>query len=247
MNPIVCTSFGSLGPGGSVVASMAAQDTPDTYAAPVTFDTEREALADACRTLASRGLVLGTAGNLSVRAGEQVVVTPTGCTFESVSPDDMSVGELEGDVLEGAPTSELGLHLGVYRAMDWTGAVVHTHSPMATALGCVLDELPAIHYGMLALGGSVRVAPYATFGTDELHEYVLEALDGRLAALMRNHGTLNCAASLDAAVEGALLLEWACSLYGHAKQIGEPSVLTEEQLADVAAQVQRLSYGAARA
>ena len=213
----------------------------------MTFDTEREALADACRRLSSEGLVIGTAGNLSVRAGEQVVVTPTGCTFESVSPDDMSVVELDGSEVEGAPTSELGLHLGVYRAVDWAGAVVHTHSPMATAVGCVVDELPPIHYAMLALGGSVRVAPYATFGSDELHEHVLRALDGRTAALMKNHGTLNCGASLEAAIEGALLLEWASSLYWHAVQIGEPSVLSEEQLADVAAQVQRLGYGMSRA
>jgi L-fuculose-phosphate aldolase len=209
----------------------------------VTFDTEREALADACRRLASEGLVIGTAGNVSVRAGEHVVATPTGCSFESVSPDDMSVVDLDGDVQEGVPTSELGLHLGAYRALEWTGAVVHTHSPMATAVGCVVDELPPIHYAMLALGGSVRVAPYATFGTDELHRLVLDALEGRTAALMRNHGTLNCGASLDAALEGALLLEWACSLYWHASQLGEPAVLSEEQLADVARQVQELNYG----
>ena len=215
----------------------------------MTFDTEREALADACRRLASDGLVIGTAGNVSVRAGEQVVVTPTGCTFESVSPDDMSVVELDGsEVVEGPePTSELGLHLGVYGALDWAGAVVHTHSPMATAVGCVVDELPPIHYAMLALGGSVRVAPYATFGTEELHAHVLSALEGRTAALMKNHGTLNCGASLEAALDGALLLEWACSLYWHAAQIGEPSVLSEEQLADVARQVQEFGYGAARA
>jgi L-fuculose-phosphate aldolase len=211
----------------------------------VTFDTERRSLAEACHRLALEGLVIGTAGNVSVRAGDEVVVSPTGCVLAEVAPEAMSVVSVDGDVLEGAPTSELGLHLGVYRDVDWAGAVVHTHAPMATAVGCVVDELPAIHYGMLALGGSVRVAPYATFGTDELHQHVLAALDGRLAVLMQNHGTLNCAASLDAAVEGALLLEWACSLYWHAKQIGEPSVLSEEQLADVAAQVQRLGYGAA--
>jgi L-fuculose-phosphate aldolase len=215
----------------------------------VTFDTEREGLADVCRTLASRGLVLGTAGNVSVRAGDQVVVTPTGCTFESVSPEDMSVVELDGaDLVDGPPpTSELGLHLGVYRAMDWASAVVHTHSPMATAVGCVVDELPPIHYAMLALGGSVRVAPYATFGTEELHGHVLDALEGRTAALMKNHGTLNWGASLEAALDGALLLEWACSLYWHAVQIGEPSVLSDEQLGDVARQVQELGYGVARA
>jgi L-fuculose-phosphate aldolase len=118
---------------------------------------------------------------------------------------------------------------------------------MATAVGCAVDELPAIHYQMLALGGSVRVAPYATFGSDELHSHVLAALEGHTAALMKNHGTLTCGAALDAAVDATFLLEWACSLYWHASQLGEPSVLSEEQLADVAAQVQRLSYGAARA
>jgi L-fuculose-phosphate aldolase len=244
MNAAVCTSFGSFGPGGS----MTAHDTRHEYAPGVTYDTERRALAEACHRLASEGLVIGTSGNVSVRAGEDVVVTPTGCVLEEVAPEEMSVVNLDGAAADGpAPTSELGLHLGVYRAVDWAGAVVHTHSPMATAVGCVVDELPPIHYGMLALGGSVRVAPYATFGSDELHSHVLGALEGRTAALMRNHGTLNCGASLDQALDGAFLLEWACSLYWHAKQIGEPSVLSEEQLADVAAQVQRLSYGAARA
>lgn len=214
----------------------------------MSFDTERRALADACHRLASEGLVIGTAGNLSVRAGEQVVATPTGCVLSEVEPAAMAVVDLDGEPLHGpAPTSELGLHLGVYRAMDWTGAVVHTHSPMATAVGCVLDELPPIHYQMLALGGSVRVAPYATFGSDELHANVLLALEGHTAALMQNHGTLTCGASLDDAVEATFLLEWACSLYWNAKQIGEPAVLSSEQLADVAAQVQRLSYGVARA
>jgi L-fuculose-phosphate aldolase len=227
---------------------MEPDDTPRQYAARVSFDTERQALAEACHRLASEGLVIGTAGNLSVRAGEQVVVTPTGCVLADVEPAEMAVVDLDGESLDGPdPTSELGLHLGVYRQMDWTRAVVHTHSHMATAVGCVVDELPPIHYQMLALGGSVRVAPYATFGSDELHAHVLAALEGHTAAMMKNHGTLTCGADLDAAVDATFLLEWACSLYWHASQIGEPSVLTEEQLADVAAQVQRLSYGVARA
>ena len=214
----------------------------------MTYDTERRALADACRRLAGEGLVIASAGNLSVRAGEQVVVTPTGCLLESVDPGEMAVVELDGTLVDGpAPTSELGLHLGVYERFDWAGGVVHTHSPMATAVGCVLDELPAIHYQMLSLGGAVRVAPYATFGSDELHDHVLAALEGHTAALMKNHGTLTCGTELDSAVEATFMLEWACSLYWHASQLGEPSVLSDEQLADVAAQVQRLSYGAARA
>jgi L-fuculose-phosphate aldolase len=215
----------------------------------VSFDTERRRLADACRRLASEGLVIGTAGNLSVRVDDRVLATPTGCVFSEVSGDDMTVVDLEGEVQDGglAPTSELGLHLGVYDRYEWAGAVVHTHAPMATAVGCVVAELPPIHYQMLGLGGSVRVAPYATFGTDELHENVLAALDGHTAALMQNHGALTCGHTLDSALEAAFLLEWACSLYWHAKQIGEPSVLTEEQLADVATQVQQLNYGVTNA
>jgi L-fuculose-phosphate aldolase len=213
----------------------------------VSFDTERRSLADACHRLAAEGLVIGTAGNLSVRAGDAVVVTPTGCVLSDVEPDAMTVVELDGTVRgDGpAPTSELGLHLGVYERFEWTGAVVHTHSPMATAVGCVLDELPPIHYQMLSLGGAVRVAPYATFGSDELHEHVLAALEGHTAALMRNHGTLTCGAGIGAAMEATFLLEWACSLYWHASQIGTPSILTGEQLAGVAEQVQRLGYGGA--
>jgi L-fuculose-phosphate aldolase len=215
----------------------------------VEFDTERAALVEACRRLASEGLVIGTAGNLSVRAGEHVVVTPTGCVLSDVEPDEMAVVALDGTPADDgpAPTSELGLHLGVYERFDWTGAVVHTHSPMATAVGCVLHELPPIHYQMLSLGGTVRVAPYATFGSDELHRFVLDALEGHTAALMQNHGALTCGVGLDAAVEATFLLEWACSLYWHARQIGEPSVLTDKQLADVGAQVARLGYGAAGA
>jgi L-fuculose-phosphate aldolase len=216
------------------------------YAARVSFDTERRALARACARLASDGLVLGTAGNVSVRVDERVVVTPTGCSFESVSPDEMSVVDLDGEPLDGTPTSELGLHLGVYHAMDWAGAVVHTHSPMATAVGCVVDELPPIHYAMLALGGSVRVAPYATFGTDELHRLVLDALEGRTAALMANHGAVTHGGDLATAVELSLLLVWACGVYWHAAAIGTPRALGPEDRDAVVAAVLARGYGATR-
>jgi L-fuculose-phosphate aldolase len=210
----------------------------------VSFDTERRALADACHLLASEGLVIASAGNLSVRAGDSVVVTPTGCLLDSVAPEEMTVVDHDGNVQDGRPpTSELGLHLGVYERFEWAGAVVHTHSPMATAVGCVLDELPPIHYQMLSLGGAVKVAPYATFGSDELHENVLGALEGHTAALMKNHGALTCGTELRSAVDATFMLEWACQLYWTAAQIGTPSVLDDEQLADVAKQVVRFNYG----
>jgi L-fuculose-phosphate aldolase len=100
---------------------------------------------------------------------------------------------------------------------------------MGTALSCVLDELPCIHYEMLLLGGAVRVAPYATFGTPELADAVVAALDGRTAALMSNHGAVTHGADVEAAVRATELLEWAATLYWNAHAIGTPRILDEAQ------------------
>ncbi len=114
---------------------------------------------------------------------------------------------------------------------------------MATALSCVLDELPCVHYSMLLFGGTVRVAPYETFGTPELADAVAEALEGRTAALMANHGAVVYAADLEAALEGSLLLEWACTVYWRARAIGEPATLDEDQRVAVVEAVLERGYG----
>ncbi|WCD94483.1 class II aldolase/adducin family protein [Streptomyces sp. HUAS 31] len=205
---------------------------------------ERAAVAEACRRLGAEGLLIGTAGNVSTRVDDRVAITATGAVLAELTPDQVTVVDLDGTLLAGTlePTSELDLHLGVYRRYG-TGAVVHTHAPMATALSCVLDELPCIHYQLLSLGGSVRVAPYATFGTPELAESVLTALDGRSAALMASHGALTHAPTLGKAVEHALLLEWACGVYQRAAALGTPRVLDEQQqLAVIEAALAR-NYG----
>ncbi len=212
----------------------------------MTLDREREQVAAACRRLAAAGLVIGTAGNVSARSGELVAVSPTGAVLAELEPERVSVVGLDGELVEGArPTSELELHLGVYRRYQ-AGAVVHTHAPMATALSCVLEgELPCVHYQLLLLGGSVPIAPYATFGTPELAAAVLDALEGHTAALMANHGAISYGHDLDAAVEASLLLEWGCAVYWRASMIGEPRVLGEEQLADVVRAFSEGRYGAA--
>jgi L-fuculose-phosphate aldolase len=117
---------------------------------------------------------------------------------------------------------------------------------MATALSCVLDELPCVHYGLLALGGSVRVAPYRTFGTPELAEAVLDSLEGKTAALMANHGAISHGADMAAAVDASLLLEWACGVYWHAAAIGTPHTLDEDQQAAVVQAAVERSYGSLR-
>jgi L-fuculose-phosphate aldolase len=193
----------------------------------------RERVAASARRLADLGLVLGTSGNVSERVGESIAVTPTGAVLAELSAEEVAIVGMSGEHLEGelAATSELALHLGVYERCR-AGAVVHTHPPIATALSCVLDELPVIHYQMLELGGPVRVAPYLRFGTPELAEATVEALQDRGAALMSNHGAITHGPDLGVAVERTRLLEWACNVYWHAAAIAVPRALTADQQAE---------------
>jgi len=207
----------------------------------------RERVAQAARRLAAEGLVLGTAGNVSERVDDVVAVTPTGAVLENLAPEQVALVDLDGRSVEGQlePTSELFLHLGIYREYE-AGAVVHTHAPMATSLSCVLDELPVIHYHQLALGGPVAVAPYETFGTEALAQATLQALRGRRAALMANHGAIVYAGDAAAAVEDSLLLEWLCGVYWRAAALGAPRTLDAEQCQAVVQAVLERGYGDTR-
>lgn len=208
------------------------------------LERERDQVTAAARRLAADGLVLGTAGNISARAGELVAVTPTGASLERLAADEVAIVDLDGMLVEGdlAPTSELELHLGIYRRYG-AGAVVHAHSPIATALGCALDELPLVHYQMLALGGPLRVAPYATFGTAELAQLTLDALEDRAAALMANHGMIAHGPDLDAAMENTRLVEWSAELYSRAAAIGRPRTLDDGDVQALIAEVTARGYG----
>ena len=126
--------------------------------------------------LSRAGLVVGTAGNVSVREGDLVAVTPSGVRYAGLTPELVGVHRLDGTAVEAplAPTSELPLHLAIYAARPEVGAVVHTHSPAATALSTLVDEVPAVHYYVAMFGGPVLVAPYATYGTDELARNVVQ-------------------------------------------------------------------------
>lgn len=212
------------------------------------FEVERIALADASRRLAADGLVAGTAGNLSVRCGDSLVaVTPTGCTLANLEPEQVCIIDTSARVVHGTlqPTSEVDLHLGIYARYD-AGAIVHTHAPMSTTLACSVDEVPCIHYQMLSLGGAIRVAPYHTFGTPELASAVADALDGRRAALMGNHGAVTYGNDLDSAVEATLLLEWACGVYWRAQLLGTPRILSDEQQQAVILAAIERRYGVVR-
>jgi L-fuculose-phosphate aldolase len=183
----------------------------------------------------AEGLAEGTSGNLSVRSGDLVAVTPSGVPYEQLDPGSICVVDLEGGWVDGGlrPSTELPMHLAVYRATD-AGAVVHTHSTWAAAVSMVADELPAAHYMLSFVGGSVRVAPYATPGTEELGRRVVRALEDRSAVLLQSHGAVTAGPSLERAWWYATIVEWTAAVWARARLIGEPRILTPGELAQAA-------------
>ncbi|MGW8380532.1 class II aldolase/adducin family protein [Streptomyces sp. ODS28] len=194
-------------------------------------------LVDTARRTVEDGLVVGTSGNVSVRVGDTVLVTPTGVPYDRLGPEDLCAVELDGRPADDGPrpTSELPMHLAVYRNTD-AQAVVHTHAVHATAVSTLVEELPPIHYMAAALGGPVRVAPYATYGSDELADHMLDALRDRNACLLQNHGTMAYGATLDQAYDRTAQLEWMCRVWLTASGLPgrEPSLIPPDELDRVA-------------
>ena len=195
------------------------------------LEAERAQVAAAARRMAQEGLVVGSAGNVGLRLGERLLISGTGTRLGELEPAGVSVVDLrDGTRIDGPdPSTELPLHREIC-ARTPANAIVHTHSRMATALACVLeDEVPLVHYTMLMLGGAVPIAPYRQFGSAELAEVTVAALDGGSAVLMAGHGAITLGAGLEEAVERAVLLEWACGVYWHARALGTPRMLDSEQ------------------
>ncbi|WP_203185431.1 class II aldolase/adducin family protein [Streptomyces pratensis] len=188
------------------------------------------------RRTAAEGLVVGTSGNVSARVGDVVLVTPSGVPYDRLGPGDAVGVDLEGRQVLGemVPTSELPLHLAVYRASD-AMAVVHTHAVHATAVSTLVPEIPLVHYAAAMLGGPVRTAPYARYGTRELADNMLAALRERTGCLLQNHGTVTYGNTLDEAYDRTAQLEWMCRLWLTASSVPglRPSLLTPAQLRDV--------------
>ena len=196
------------------------------------IEQARASLVRYGQRMAADRLAVGSAGNLSIRLGDTVVMTPTGINYDQITERNICVLDAEGTVLDGdgARSSEWPMHRRIYDLTD-TVAVVHTHSPFAVAMSTVCDELPAIHYAVLRLGGpTVRVAPYTTFGSDGLAGVAAEALDGRFAALLQNHGAVAYGATIDEAYDRAVLLEWLAEVYWRARLAGSPRILSDAEL-----------------
>lgn len=193
----------------------------------------RQRMAEVMRTMDERGLNRGTSGNVSARFGEAMLVTPSGIPAARLTAEHMVLIQADGSTAAGAlkPSSEWRMHQGILDRRPDVGAVVHCHSRHATILACASRPIPAVHY-MVAVGGgtSVPVAPYATFGSEELAATVVETLDGRYAALMANHGQIVAAPNLDYALAIAEEIEEQAAVYWGTLAIGGPTLLAEAEM-----------------
>jgi L-fuculose-phosphate aldolase len=192
----------------------------------------REAIVSAARAMGTLGLNRGAAGNLSARWNEGFLVTPTGLPYDEMQPGDVVPMAMDGSWhCARKPSSEWRFHRDLYAARPEAGAVVHAHAPFATALACLRADIPPFHYMIARFGGStVRCAAYATFGTQELSDAALAALDDRCACLLANHGLLVFGRDLRHALDLAVEFESLCEQYWRALQIGRPVLLSDAEM-----------------
>ena len=195
----------------------------------------RSALLQTSRRMVEMGLNCGTAGNASVRCGDNILITPSALPVSKMTEQDMVLLDSNGKVLQGGkPSSEWFFHRDILAARSEIGAVLHMHSPFATTMACLRRNVPAVHYMVAMAGGSdIRCAPYSVFGEQELSDGALEALQGRTACLLGNHGMIALGKDLDEALFIADEVEFLCEIYWRTLQAGEPHILTMQQMHDV--------------
>lgn len=195
---------------------------------------EREEIVFFGRKLITSNLTTGSGGNLSIinRKTGQVAIKPTGVDYFEMRAEDVVVIDLEGKIIDGhlKPSSEVSLHLGLLKARPEINAVVHTHQVYATTLACLNWEIPALHYLVGFSGNKVPLAPYATYGTPELAQNVVQSIGHYNACLMANHGIVALGANLSAAFNVAEELELVARLYYQSMCIGKPQILSDEEM-----------------
>lgn len=207
---------------------------------------QRQDLVATCRAMQAKGLATGTSGNISTRSGDGFLISPTGIAYDALGPEQVVRmrwdGSFDGDIL---PSSEWRFHADILRSRPELNAVVHTHSPRATAVSILRRDIPAIHYRIAATGGAdIRCTPYATFGTQELADLAVAAMQGRRACLLGHHGVIAAHATLAGALGLAETVEELADLYLMCLPMGEPPVLTSDQMEEVLKKF--LTYGQQR-
>jgi L-fuculose-phosphate aldolase len=193
----------------------------------------RQALVAACRELARRGLTYGTSGNISIRRDAQsFFISPTGSVYEELETEDIALLDITGRWFgRRRPSSEWRFHRDIFQARADVGAIVHTHSRYATALACTGRGIPAFHYMVAVTGGTeIRCAPYRTFGTQELSDVALAAIDGRNACLLGNHGVIALGVDVNAALTLAGEVENLAAQYTAALALGDVRILDASEM-----------------
>lgn len=197
------------------------------------FMKERQEVVHYCKLMVARGLTKGTGGNISIfdRDSGNVIISPSGIDYDVMTGEDVSVVDLNGNLLDGKkPSSEFPMHAVFYKRRDDINAIVHTHSTFATTISSLRWDLPAVSYLVAFSGKNVRCASYATFGTQELAENAFEAMKDRQAVLLANHGLLAGASNIATAFAVAEEIEFCCEVYSRAKAIGEPVILDDAEM-----------------
>jgi len=195
----------------------------------------RESLLTNFKKLAELGLNKGTSGNASVRIDKGFLVTPSGMNVDKMSAASMVEVDMTGKTISaGKPSSEWRFHRDIYQAKPEVHGIVHTHSMFATSLSCLRQDIPPFHYMIAVAGGKdIRCAEYALFGTQALSDAAIVALQDRKACLLANHGMIALGKTLDQAVSVAAEVETLCEQYWRALQVGQPRILSDQEMADV--------------
>jgi L-fuculose-phosphate aldolase len=196
---------------------------------------KRQSIIDACLQMNQMGINQGTSGNISLRHGEGMLITPTGTPYEAMKPEQIVFMKLDTPPDAGQrPSSEWRFHRDILRARPEVNAVVHAHPPYATIVAIMGKEIPPIHYMIACAGGdTIRCAPYATFGTEALSKHAVAALDGRSACLLAHHGMIAIGPSLARAMWLAVEVETLARQYHGCLQIGKPPLLSKAEIENV--------------
>ena len=206
---------------------------------------KRQSIIDACLRMNALGINQGTSGNISLRHDAGMLITPTSVPYEAMQPEQIAYMGLDGSFDPAQrPSSEWRFHLDILRARPDVNAVVHTHPPYSTILAIMGLEIPPVHYMIACAGGdTIRCAPYATFGTQELSNHAVDALEGRLACLLEHHGMIAVGPSLSKAMWLAVEVETLARQYHGCLQIGTPRLLSKEEMKNVLGRI--AGYGPA--
>jgi L-fuculose-phosphate aldolase len=198
------------------------------------LEKERQAIVRFGRKMIASRLTTGSGGNLSIynRHENLLAISPSGIEYDELQSEDVLVLNPEGEIVEGGlkPSSELGFHLALYRQRADISAVVHTHSVYATTMACLNIEIPAVHYLVAFSGRKVPLAPYATFGSDELACRITDSIGDYNAVLLANHGLVTVGPKIETAFAAAEEIELVARIYYQARSIGNPVILPDEEM-----------------